>query len=136
MLPNHYHFILEQLQEKGISKFMQKLGTGYTMYFNKKYGRSGVLFQGKFRSAHIRHEEKLCSLSSYVNFNPIIHKLDDAKYWPWSSCLDYLGERNGLLCRKEAVLKYFTSIREYINYSAGVVREVREIKETQRELLE
>ena len=106
------------------------------MYFNKKCSRSGVLFQGKFRSAHIRNEEKLCSLSSYVNFNPIIHRYEDARYWPWSSCLDYLGERNGLLCRKEDVLKYFMSIREYINYSAEVVREMREIKETQKEILE
>src|ERR1700686_1992234 len=51
--PNHYHFILTPLAEKGIEKFMQRLGTGYTMYFNEKNKRSGSLFQGKFKSKHI-----------------------------------------------------------------------------------
>src|SRR3989338_3002128 len=51
--PNHYHFILTPLVEKGIEKFMQRLGGGYTLYFNEKYELSGSLFQGRFKSSHI-----------------------------------------------------------------------------------
>ena len=48
--PNHYHFILEQLIDGGIEKFMHRLGLGYTKYFNQKYKRSGSLFQGTFKA--------------------------------------------------------------------------------------
>ncbi|NLC30794.1 MAG: hypothetical protein GX765_01950, partial [Candidatus Moranbacteria bacterium] len=71
--PNHYHFILKQLEEGGVSKFMQKLSTSYTMYFNKKYDRSGALFQGRFKSIHIDTNEYLLHLSVYVNKNNFIH---------------------------------------------------------------
>ena len=50
---NHYHKILKQLKDKGIETFMQKLGTSYAMYFNKKYNRVGALFQGPFKSVFI-----------------------------------------------------------------------------------
>ncbi|MEK7095926.1 MAG: transposase, partial [Patescibacteria group bacterium] len=48
LMPNHFHLILRQRVENGIVKFLQKIGTGYTMYFNKKYERVGSLFQGRF----------------------------------------------------------------------------------------
>ena len=67
--PNHYHFILTPLVDKGIEKFMQRLGTGYTMYFNEKDKRSGSLFQGKFKSKHIHSNEYLLRVSAYVNLN-------------------------------------------------------------------
>src|SRR5437868_10728186 len=50
--PNHYHFLLEQIAEKGIEKFLHRLGTGYTKYFNIKNKRSGSLFQGTFKAIH------------------------------------------------------------------------------------
>ena len=71
--PNHYHMIVKQKENKGIEKFMQKLGTSYTMYFNKKYKRSGSLFQGKFKSIHIDSNEYLLHLSAYINQNNFIH---------------------------------------------------------------
>ena len=57
LMPNHFHLILQQIIEGGITKFMRKLGTGYTMYFNEKYERSGVLFQSKFKSILIETDE-------------------------------------------------------------------------------
>lgn len=70
---NHYHFILEQLVDGGISEFMKRLGGGYTKYFNEKYKRSGVLFQGKFKSVHIKTNEQLLHDSVYVGFNNKVH---------------------------------------------------------------
>ena len=54
--PNHFHFILKQSIDGGIAKFMQKLQAGYTSYFNIKNCRSGVLFQGAFKSQIIANE--------------------------------------------------------------------------------
>lgn len=67
--PNHYHFILQQVSEKGIEKFMQRLGMGYAKYFNNRRKRSGTLFQGKFKARHIDSNEYLLHVSSYVNLN-------------------------------------------------------------------
>lgn len=71
LMPNHYHLILKQTKENGISKFMQKLGTGYTKYFNKRYQRSGVLFQGVYKRKHIPDDEYLLHLSRYIHLNPL-----------------------------------------------------------------
>src|SRR3989344_8639651 len=72
---NHYHFLLEQVIDKGIEKFMHKLSTGYTCYFNERNKRSGSLFQGTYKSKHIDSNEYLLYLSAYVNLNDQIHQL-------------------------------------------------------------
>jgi len=71
LMPNHFHFIVQQVENGGISKFMQKLGTGYTKYFNKRYKRNGVLFQGVFKAKHISTDEYLLHLSRYIHLNPL-----------------------------------------------------------------
>jgi hypothetical protein len=64
---------LQQVSEKGIEKFMQRLGTGYTKYFNNKEERSGGLFEGKFQAIHIDSNEYLLHVSVYVNLNDRVH---------------------------------------------------------------
>lgn len=71
LMPNHFHLIIRELEDCGISKFMQKLITGYTMYFNKTYERSGALFQGKFKSEQATEDRYLNYLIAYVHLNPI-----------------------------------------------------------------
>ena len=71
---NHYHFILEPLVDDGIQKFMHRLSTGYTNYFNEKYKRSGSLFQGTYKAIHANSNEYLLHLSVYVNLNYKVHK--------------------------------------------------------------
>lgn len=70
-MPNHFHLILRQHVDGGISKYLQKIGTGFTHYFNKKYKRSGVLFQGKTKSSHVGKDKYLQYLKMYLEFNPI-----------------------------------------------------------------
>lgn len=77
--PNHIHFILKQTSENGISKFMQKLVGGYTYYFNKKYGRSGSLLQGTFKSKLISNENYLRKIFPYVNQNYLMHEIPPRK---------------------------------------------------------
>ena len=69
-MPNHLHMILKQTRENGISKFMQKVGTGYANYFNKKYKRMGHLFN-KFRAVHISSDNQLKNAFVYVHTNLI-----------------------------------------------------------------
>ncbi|MEN8252487.1 MAG: transposase, partial [Patescibacteria group bacterium] len=109
---NHYHMILKQKEDGGIEKFMQKLGTSYVMYFNKKQKRNGSLFQGKFKSIHIDSNEYLLYLSAYINQNHFIHGYKD-KNWQYSSYLDFTGERSGILCNKEEILGQFRDVKDY-----------------------
>jgi putative transposase len=71
LMPNHYHLILQQVRKNGVSRFLQKLGTGYTHFFNKKYNRSGVLFQGKTKSKHIGNDVYYKHLQEYLYLNPL-----------------------------------------------------------------
>ena len=70
LMPNHFHFVLKEIREGGIALFMQKVFTGYTMYFNKKYDRNGPLFAGVFKSKHVADDRYLKWLISYVHLNP------------------------------------------------------------------
>ncbi|OGJ03483.1 hypothetical protein A3G06_02735 [Candidatus Nomurabacteria bacterium RIFCSPLOWO2_12_FULL_46_14] len=70
LMPNHFHLILYEHTEGGISKFMGKLLTAYSMYFNTKYERSGPLFMHPFRSEHINNESQYMYIFSYLHLNP------------------------------------------------------------------
>jgi putative transposase len=107
LMPNHFHLILKQKKTDGIAKFMQKIGTGYTMYFNKKYERVGSLFQGKFKAVLIENEAHYIHLPSYIHLNPIelmnyrgstsigvVEKMKFLENYQWSSYPDYIGKKN------------------------------------------
>ena len=112
LIPNHFHLILEQRVEKGISLFMQKIGIAYSKYFNLKNQRSGRLFQGPFKAILIDNENYLLRVSRYVHLNPLdliqsdwrIEEMKNQEEamrfltsYPWSSLPDYLGVRNSKL---------------------------------------
>src|SRR3989339_1573318 len=71
LMPNHFHILITPLSEKGLSKFMQKLSTAYSMYFNETYKRTGGLFEGKFKSVHVENDNQLKYLFSYIHLNPV-----------------------------------------------------------------
>lgn len=116
-MPNHFHFILRQLQDGGIPRFMHKLGTGYTNYFNLKYKHSGVLFQGAYKAKHIESDSYILNLSRYIHQNPYeLFQSNLAKRdlnilvekYKWSSLQFYLNNRPCLLkLDKDIILKQF-----------------------------
>ena len=117
LLPNHFHLVLRQESEDGISKFMQKLGTSYTMYFNQKYKRSGSLFQGKFKANIIGGDFGLPVLSVYVNLNYIHHKIDPKENLVKSSIFEYLDkDLDNSICNKDEIdpiIKEIGTINDY-----------------------
>jgi putative transposase len=122
LMPNHFHLMLKQRVDGGITEFMRKLGTGYTNYFNQKYERSGVLFQGKFKAIHIAKQNHFIHLPLYIHLNPvelitpkwrekrngdtkkIMRFLDNYR---WSSYQDYTGKRNFPSVTQRAFLNDF-----------------------------
>ena len=71
LMTNHFHVLVRQEKEKGISIYMQKVSTGYSMYYNKKYKRTGSLFEGKFKSKYAGEDRYLKYLFSYIHLNPL-----------------------------------------------------------------
>jgi len=130
--PNHYHLILKQLVNRGIERFMHKLGTSYTKYFNLKNDRSGVLFQGRFKATHIDSNEYLLYLSAYVNRNYFIHGFGNDYSWEYSSLLDYLGKRNRGLCNAEIILSQFNytfkKYKELLEESSVYMKNKKELE--------
>ena len=71
LMPNHFHILITQKKEYGISTFMQKVSTAYVMYYNKKYKRTGGLFEGKFKSKYVEGDTYMKYLFSYIHLNPL-----------------------------------------------------------------
>jgi len=95
LLPNHYHLLLKQNVDNGISQFMQRLGTSYTKLFNQEENRSGSLFQGKFKATHLSGDYALPVLTAYVNLNFKHHKINPKKQLVKTSLFEYLDEELG-----------------------------------------
>ena len=125
LMPNHFHLLVTPLTENDISKFMQKLTTAYSMYYNQKYKRTGGLFEGKFKSEYAEEDRYLKYLFSYIHLNCI--KLVDPRWrtngtknisrsvsylknYNYSSYIDYSGQKRpeGLIIKSNAFPAYFT----------------------------
>jgi putative transposase len=127
--PNHYHFLLKEIDEGGISEFMKRLNGGYTWYFNNRHKRSGVLFQGRFKSVHIKSNEQLLHVSAYVNLNDKVHKISGSTAEKVrSSWNEYIGKSNRNLCKKEIIQGQFKSIKEYKNFAESSLVQILRLK--------
>ncbi|MBU3924575.1 transposase [Patescibacteria group bacterium] len=134
--PNHFHFILKQLLEKGIERFLHKIGTSHTKYYNDRHKRNGSLFQGVFKSALIDSNEYLLYLSAYVNKNNFIHGYNKNDAWEYSSLPDYLGKRNNGLINKNIILSQFRNTNEYNEFLNNNALYMRNKKELEKYLIE
>lgn len=141
--PNHFHFILEQLVDGGISQFMKRLGGGYTNYFNNKYERSGSLFQGVFKSIHIDSNEYLLHVSAYVNLNDRVHQLGSETpklVQSRSSWGEYTDKTVRGICEKEVILGQFGNVEEYREFALSslesIIQRKEELKDFDKFLLE
>ncbi len=71
LMPNHFHIVMRQDTDDGITHYLRKVATAYSMYFNTKYEHTGVLFQGRFKSSHIDSDPYYKWIFSYVHLNPL-----------------------------------------------------------------
>jgi REP element-mobilizing transposase RayT len=111
LLPNHFHLLLKQRTEDGVSKFMQRIGTSYTKFFNEKYQRSGSLFQGKFKANHVTGDLGLPTLSSYVNLNYYHHRINPGSNIVKSSIFEYLNTELGeKICDSSEIEKILSEV--------------------------
>lgn len=128
ILPNHFHFLVKQKIDGGISAFMHKLLSGYTRYFNEKYERSGALFQGKFKSKHANTDQYFKLLFCYVSFNFKIHNLStEKKRFIDSSAKEYESKKYTYVSEKEArlIFEIFGNFKKIKKYASEIISIVR-----------
>lgn len=133
--PNHYHFLLRQVSDNGISEFIKRLSGGYTRYFNEKYKRSGVLFQGKFKAIHVDTDAYILHLSAYINLNYAVHKLGrPVTKFIKSSWDEFIGNDIENNCVKDIVLDQFNSTKEYKKFAMDSLKEIKRRKAELKEI--
>lgn len=110
LMPNHFHLFLRQRKENGIRIFMHKLGTSYTKFFNKKYERSGRLFEGSFKARYIEKDDYFSHLGAYIATNHL------ELFKPgWK---DGGVQRNEISACKKFLIEYkWSSFRDYFGRS-------------------
>lgn len=127
LMPNHFHFLLKQARDGGITEFISKLTNSYTKYFNTKNERVGPLFQGEFKAVYVSSNEQLLHLSRYIHLNPIIgHAASELNSYRWSSYKEFLSDSNSV-CDKRVLIENFSSEMTYESFVADQVSYAKEL---------
>ncbi|MFN7170259.1 MAG: transposase [Candidatus Omnitrophota bacterium] len=132
IMPTHFHLILKQIKENGISIFMKNVLDSYSRYFNILHKRKGPLWEGRFKRVNIKTDEQLYHLTRYIHLNPVtaylVNKPED---WPASSYWEYLelvGEKEKI-CHFEGLMEINPrSYKEFVEDRASYQRELAKIK--------
>lgn len=129
LMPNHFHFLIRQKSENGISTFLSRLSNSYTKYFNTKYDRVGPLFQGPFKTVNIETDGQLLHISRYIHLNPVVASItNDLRAFEWSSYKSYLGEEETFV-KPEIVLGNFISRTDYEQFVLDQVDYAKQLNE-------
>ncbi|MBI2309308.1 transposase [Candidatus Collierbacteria bacterium] len=114
LMSNHFHFLIKQKDIQGMELMMRSLMTRYTMYFNKRHGRVGTLFQSSYKAVLIESDAQLLHVSRYIHLNPVSGSIlkgeslyDQITSQP-SSYLVYLGKIKQDWVKTEIILSNFS----------------------------
>lgn len=117
LMPNHFHFLLRQEKDGGISKFMANFQNSFTRYFNTRYQRTRYLFEGQFKAVKIETEEQLLHTSRYIHLNPytayVVKTTEALLDYPWSSLSQFIQENSFGICEVQEILNSFASKSQY-----------------------
>lgn len=119
LMPNHFHLLLKQNEDKGISKFMSDFTNSFTRYYNTKHKREGPLFQGIFKAVHVETTEQLLHISRYIHLNPYVSSLTESQNlhtYPWSSYKYYLEDIPHRTVDTLPVISHFKNKEEYSEF--------------------
>lgn len=114
-MPNHFHFLLKQIKDNGISHFVANFQNSYTRYFNVKWKKDGPLLLTQFKAVRIEDDNQLLHVSRYIHLNPyssfVIKSIDNLIDYPWSSLKEYLSSAN--VVKSEEIINLIGSSKKY-----------------------
>ena len=113
LMPNHYHFLVK-LRSPHLSARMQAFSLSYTKAINRRHGRCGSLFQGRFRAIEVNSDAYLLHLTRYIHLNPVKAKLVELpEDWEFSSYREYVNLRQGTLPKLETIRQEIGTANAY-----------------------
>lgn len=134
-MPNHFHFILRQEADGGISRFISNLINSYTRYFNIKNDRVGPLFLEDFQNVLVSNEQQFLHLTRYIHLNPysasLVVNLKDLENYEWSSYKEYLGRSDDYVCDRvivEASFKNKENYKSFVNDRSDYQRNLKNME--------
>jgi hypothetical protein len=117
LMPNHYHFLVRQDDEYAAGLFPQRVFNSYTKAFNKRYERSGTLFEGPYEVILVEEGPHLLHLCRYIHTNPVIGNIvENLEDWPYSNYLEWMDLRQGTMVDKEFITQQFNNPEIYYNF--------------------
>lgn len=132
LMPNHFHFLLKQLVDGGVTSYFRHLANSYSHYVSVKHKRVGPLFQGRFKNVLIESQEQLLHVSRYIHLNPLITDLvGDLKNYSWSSYRAHIQNYKDELAEPEIILQDFKTKADYERFvldQEDYTRTLEEIK--------
>jgi len=138
-MSNHFHFLIKQLTDNGISTFMGRLQDSYARYYNTKQKRFGPLFQGRFKAVLIESEEQLIHVSRYIHLNPfssfVVKDLPELRQYPWSSLQEYLT-KTPYVCKTEILSASFETPEKHWQFIADQADYQRKLEQNKHLNLE
>ena len=125
LMPNHYNFLLRQDGQEPAGRLPQRVFNSYSKAFNKRYGRTGTLFEGPYKATHIDRDGYLLHLCRYIHANPVKHGvLSELERWPYSNYLEWIGARDGKLVERAFVQEHFPVVGSYRQFVLDYVSEL------------
>ena len=137
LMGNHYHLLVSEVTENGISLFMQKLNMGYSKYFNERHERTGTLWEGRYRRIQVTRDAHFLYIPYYIHLNPLDFAMPEWREgkvknasralqllhaYRWSSHLDYMGEKNfPSITRRDFLSDIFRTRQAYKKEIANII---------------
>lgn len=139
-MPNHYHFLVRQLKEDGIKKFISNIQNSFARYFNEKNSRHGSLFQNPFSARRIGTDEEFIHVSRYIHLNPVsafIIEFENLFSDLSTSFTYYAGDREkNSMVNTRLILELVGSKDKYIEFVRDRVNYQRELGKIRHLILE
>jgi len=132
IMDNHYHFLLEQNVESGVSNFVRLIQNSYARYFNLKHKRKGTLFLSPFQSVVLRTEDEILHVCRYIHLNPVtayvVKGTLELQRYKWTSFSDYTSRNSRKFIDTDRFKSYFKSTRSFIGFHKDQVKYQRDLK--------
>jgi putative transposase len=129
LMGNHFHMLLYQHQAGGMQRLMRGVMTAYSRYFNRKYNRSGPLFESRYKASRISSPSYLEHITRYIHLNP-----KDWRLYPYSSISYYIDGNRSDWLHPERILALFDSPEQYATFVSDYEAAQRELDTLKHEL--
>ncbi|MFH1826948.1 MAG: transposase [bacterium] len=139
LMPNHYHFVLKELENNGIRRFISRFQMSFAWLYNKRVKRSGSVFQGRFKAKLIKNDQVLLHIVRYIHLNPVTaYMLDfeNLKKSNTTSFQEYLSEAKGKLINKNVILKEFKNLNTFQSFHEDQIDYQRKLSSIKKILLD